>query len=103
MDEAKKDIIKDIKKVVIENIIKQNNLEGEELIGFGDGPVELREVKKRGGIAVGVATDEVRKFGLNIRKRERLIKAGADIVIPDFSQFFNLIKYLFFIQIVKTS
>jgi hypothetical protein len=35
---------------------------------------------------VGVASDELRRFGLNPAKRARLIRAGADLVVPDFSQ-----------------
>ena len=30
---------------------------------FGDGPVEIQEDRKRGGLAVGVASDELRRFG----------------------------------------
>jgi hypothetical protein len=33
-----------------------------------------------------VASDELRRFGLNPSKRARLIRAGADMVVPDFSQ-----------------
>jgi len=62
---------------------------------FGDGPVELRESRKRGGLAIGVASDEVRRFGLNLDKRARLIKAGAHLVVPDFSQRDELLKLLF--------
>ena len=47
--------------------------------------MEIREVKKKGGLAVGVASDEVRRYGLNLSKRERLIRAGADIIIPDYT------------------
>ncbi len=61
---------------------------------FGDGPVELRESRKRGGLAVGIASDEVRRFGLNLDKRARLIKAGAHLVVPDFSQREELLKLL---------
>ena len=53
---------------------------------FGDGPVEIRETRKRGGVTIGVASNELRRYGLNDKKRTRLIKAGADILIPDFSQ-----------------
>lgn len=74
------------KKMVIEKILAENRLSGEELACIGDGPVELRLAKKVGGFAIGVASDEVRRYGLSVSKRTRLIKAGADIVIPDFSQ-----------------
>ena len=83
---ASGDISKYSKKLVIDRIITGNNLQGPELITFGDGPVEIRETKKRGGIAVGVASDEVRRWGLNQVKRTRLIRAGADYIVPDFSQ-----------------
>jgi rfaE bifunctional protein kinase chain/domain len=74
------------KKMVIERILRENRLSGEQLACIGDGPVELRLAKKVGGCAIGVASDEVRRYGLNVSKRTRLIKAGADVVIPDFSQ-----------------
>ncbi|MCF6286641.1 MAG: HAD family hydrolase, partial [Candidatus Hydrogenedentes bacterium] len=61
----------------------------------GDGPVELKNVKAVGGIAVGVASDEKAGFGLDEAKRERLIKAGADIIIPDFAEAQALADYLF--------
>lgn len=81
--------------MVVERIIRENNLSGPELACFGDGPVEIRETKKRNGIAIGVASDEVRRYGLNLKKRERLIKAGADLIIPDYSQAEKLLSYLF--------
>ena len=59
---------------------------GGIFVTFGDGPVEIQETRKAGGIAVGVASDELRRFGLNPGKRSRLIQAGADLVVPDFSQ-----------------
>ena len=89
------DVSRYSKKIVIESIIKENNLRGSELAVFGDGPVEMRECRKCGGIAVGVASDEIRRHGLNKEKRTRLIKAGAQLVIPDFSQHNTLLKKLF--------
>jgi len=83
------------KKMVVERILRENRLKGVQLCCFGDGPVELRETRKQGGIAVGVASDEVRRFGLNREKRTRLIKAGADVIIPDFSQPSALSRFLF--------
>ena len=80
------DVSKYSKRIVVEGILQQHRLAGSELACFGDGPVELREVRKRGGLAIGVASDEVRRYGLDHRKRSRLIKAGADAIVPDFSQ-----------------
>jgi len=89
------DISKYSKKMVIERIMRENALSGSELAVFGDGPVELREARKRDGITVGIASDEVRRYGLDAVKRTRLVKAGADLVVPDFSQGPKLLTCLF--------
>lgn len=85
----------DVKRAVIEKICSTHHLAGAELICFGDGPVEVREGKRRGGVAVGIASDEVRRYGICHEKRTRLICAGADVIIPDFSQRKHLLDYLF--------
>jgi hypothetical protein len=83
------------KKMVLDRIMSEHGLRGPELAVFGDGPVELRESRKRGGLAIGIASDEVRRYGLNLDKRTRLIKAGADVIVPDFSQRNELLRLLF--------
>jgi rfaE bifunctional protein kinase chain/domain len=88
------DLKVEAKKVVLERIIRENDLAGHEFATFGDGPVEIRETERRGGFCVGVASDEVRRFGLNLSKRKRLIRAGAKVVIPDYSQLDALLKLL---------
>jgi len=89
------DITKYSKKMVIAKIMTENNLQGPELTVFGDGPVEIRECRKHDGLAIGIASDEVRRHGLNIEKRARLVNAGAHLIIPDFSQYDRLLKLLF--------
>jgi phosphoglycolate phosphatase-like HAD superfamily hydrolase len=74
------------KRRVIQRILNDNGLDGSRLVVFGDGPVELRESRKRHGAAIGIASDEVRRYGLDPGKRARLVKAGAHLVIPDYSQ-----------------
>jgi len=84
------------KKVVLERILEGIGRDGADPVSvavFGDGPVEIREAAARGGRAVGVASDEVRRWGLNPRKRTRLIRAGADLVVPDFSQADALLSF----------
>ncbi|NLJ26027.1 MAG: HAD family hydrolase [Firmicutes bacterium] len=83
------------KEKVIQEIIKGHDLAGEELLGFGDGYVEIENVKAVGGYAVGVASDEIHQKGINEWKRERLTKAGADLIIPDYRGLSELITYLF--------
>jgi phosphoglycolate phosphatase len=83
------------KKMIIDRILDEHKLSGEELLGFGDGFVEIEEIKRVGGVAVAVASDEVKRCGINAWKRERLVKAGADIVIPEYRQGQALLDYLF--------
>ncbi|MDR2209974.1 MAG: HAD family hydrolase [Spirochaetaceae bacterium] len=83
------------KKMVIERIIRENQLQGRELLGFGDGYVEIENLKDAGGFACGVATDEVKRCGIDQWKRNRLIRSGADIIIPDFTGTQKLMEYLF--------
>jgi len=82
------------KEMVIRQIISENKLTGEELVSFGDGFVEIELVAGIGGYAVGAATDEVRGKGINRRKRERLLEAGAALIIPDFSGAEKLAAFL---------
>jgi phosphoglycolate phosphatase-like HAD superfamily hydrolase len=83
------------KRRVIERIIRENGLHGSELLGFGDGYVEIENVKSVGGFACGVATDEVNRWGLDEWKRDRLTRSGADIIIPDFTEINTLMAFLF--------
>ncbi len=84
---------------MILKIINDNKLSGRELAVFGDGPIELRECRKHCGIAFGIASNEIRRFGLNPAKRERLIKAGAHFILADFSQTEILMQILFDTQL----
>ncbi len=82
------------KKRVIRDLIVSQGIAGEALLGFGDGYVEIDNVKSAGGTAVGVASEEARRRGVNAWKRERLIQAGADLIIPDFRCQGLLVDYL---------
>jgi phosphoglycolate phosphatase-like HAD superfamily hydrolase len=86
------DITVEAKKLVVDHIIRENGLAGRQFATFGDGPVEMRETRKSGGLSIGVASDEVRRSGWNIMKRSRLIKAGANLIVPDFSQLPAMLK-----------
>ena len=83
------------KDKVMKQILKENKLNGNELVVFGDGPVEIKNAKANGAIAVGVASDEMTGHGWNEAKINRLTKANCDILIPDFSEGDVLLKYLF--------
>jgi phosphoglycolate phosphatase len=82
------------KRMVIQKIIHENHLSGPELIAFGDGYVEIEDTKAVGGIAIGLATDEANQTGIDEWKRDRLIASGADVIMPDFTPFPELWRYL---------
>jgi len=72
------------KAILIQRIIDSAEARGEELIGFGDGYVEIENVKQVGGVAVGVASDEPECGKIDEWKRRRLIGVGADFIIPNY-------------------
>jgi rfaE bifunctional protein kinase chain/domain len=89
------DVNKEAKKIVLDRILDSIGSSATgKLVTFGDGPVEIRETRKRGGLTIGVASNELRRYGLNESKRTRLIKAGADVIVPDFSQIDKLLELL---------
>ena len=83
------------KAMVIQKILTDFKLSGSELLIIGDGYVEIENAKAVGAIAVGVASVEDNVYNMNADKRERLIRAGADIIIPDFHEGEQLLGYLF--------
>ena len=63
---------------------RENGLSEDSLVGFGDGYVEIENIREAGGFAVGVPTNEAERCGIDEWKRERLIRAGANMIIPDY-------------------
>lgn len=83
------------KRMIIDRLLRENQLSGEQLLGFGDGYVEIENVKTVGGTAVGVASNEAERRGIDEWKRERLLRAGADAIVPDYRDMPALTEYLF--------
>jgi len=83
------------KEEAILDILEEHQLQGAEVLVVGDGPVELENAKQHGCTALGVASDETCGEGWNWEKRERLINAGADLLVPDFREWRALTAYLF--------
>ena len=92
---ARDDLKNQSKKMVIDRLIAENRLHGVELVTFGDGFVEIEDTKTVGGIAVGVASAEAARQGIDEWKRQRLIRAGADLIVPDYRSCGQLLSYLF--------
>jgi phosphoglycolate phosphatase len=91
---AKDDYKNFSKKKLINNMIEDHQLKGREFVTFGDGFVEIEDTKAVGGIAVGIASNEATRKGIDQWKRKRLIEAGADIITPDFCEHKLLSDYL---------
>jgi phosphoglycolate phosphatase-like HAD superfamily hydrolase len=72
------------KAILIQRIIASAEFSGEEFLGFGDGYVEIENVKQVGGVAVGVASDEPDCLKVDEWKRKRLIGVGADVIVPNY-------------------
>jgi phosphoglycolate phosphatase-like HAD superfamily hydrolase len=85
------------KKLVIERILSEHRVGGNELLAFGDGYVEIQNTKEAGGLAVAVATDEANNGSglIDPWKRDRLRGVGADAVIPDYRDAAALLACLF--------
>src|SRR5882762_1560610 len=85
------------KKMVIERILRENEVPGAQLLSFGDGYVEIQNTKEVGGLAVAVASDEAHNGSgrFDEWKRQRLLGVGADVVIPDFRDAAPLLERIF--------
>lgn len=85
------------KKMVIERILRENQIPGAQLLSFGDGYVEIQNTKEAGGLAVAVASDEANNGSgrFDEWKRQRLLGVGADVVVPDFRDAGPLLESIF--------
>jgi phosphoglycolate phosphatase len=83
------------KAILVRDLVSKAGHKGDELLAFGDGYVEIEEVKKAGGTAVGVASAEPECMVVDEWKRKRLIGVGADVVIPNFEGTAELTQVLF--------
>jgi phosphoglycolate phosphatase-like HAD superfamily hydrolase len=77
------------KQLIIEKLMRERNLQPGQLLTFGDGVTEIEYAKQSGGICVGVLSPDQSHYEFRghfsvEKKKERLIKAGADLLVPDF-------------------
>lgn len=72
------------KAILIQRILSSSDFQGTEFLVFGDGYVEIQEVKNVGGVAVGVASEEPQCVRIDEWKRKRLIGVGADYIVPNY-------------------
>lgn len=84
------------KKMVIDRILRENGIEGRDLVAFGDGYVEIENTVEVGGLAVAVASDEANNGSGRVDewKRQRLLGVGAQVVIPDYHAAIPLMEWV---------
>jgi phosphoglycolate phosphatase len=82
------------KKMVVDRIIREHRLGGPELLGVGDGFVEIENTREVGGVALGVPVREDEPYVVDQWKRQRLIAAGAHFLTPNFVEAENLLAFL---------
>lgn len=92
---AHDDLSKFSKALLVQQILSRAGFHARELLVFGDGYVEVEEVKKVGGTAVGLATAEPACQAIDDWKRQRLIRAGADFIIPNYLRKDELTAHVF--------
>ncbi len=84
------------KMAVFQRLLKEEGIQGENLLSFGDGPVEIASTKELSGLAIAVCSDEDDNGSgvMDAFKRRQLLDAGADAAIPDFRDAVALVDYL---------
>ena len=87
------------KKMVIERLLRENQISGAQLLAFGDGYVEIQNTKEAGGLAIAVASDEAHNGSGRVDewKRQRLLGVGADVVIPDYRDAGPLLAHVLYL------
>jgi beta-phosphoglucomutase-like phosphatase (HAD superfamily) len=86
----------DAKRMLMERILRRPGIRPHHPIGFGDGPVEIEELKRAGALAVGLATNEPECRRTSPWRRRNLIEVGADYIIPNYLCRPVLLPMLFF-------
>lgn len=77
-----------------DDMLSRQKAPGSSLLNIGDGYVETRLTKDRGGLAIGIAYDHDKPGQYNPWRKEQLLRAGVDIILPDLQQSDLLLKWL---------
>lgn len=85
------------KMAMFKRFISEEGINPSELLAFGDGAIEIENVRNLGGTAIGVASNEEQNGGAerDERKAKQLREAGGLAIIPDYECVDELLKELF--------
>ena len=82
------------KESVLNRLVTQYGLRGNQVAVIGDGKVEIALGRAIGARTLGLATDEINRFGISQIKRGRLLSAGADVIDGDFCDMSGILSWL---------
>ena len=84
------------KRAVFERLFHEERITGENLLSFGDGPIEIADTKALGGLAIAICSDENQNGSgeFDAFKQRQLLEAGADAALPDFRDSIVLFDFL---------
>ncbi|MBD2861485.1 HAD family hydrolase [Paenibacillus oceani] len=82
------------KEKVMRDLLEQKGFRSDELAIIGDGKVEIRIARENGALALGLASDENEREGINPVKLERLKTAGANRIAGDFTNTAEWLEWL---------
>ena len=89
------------KRAVIERILRRTEFPARNCSVSATGWSRTQEVRRVGGTAVAVASDESPGV-VNRWKRDRLVAAGADVVIADYREHERILAWLFDKSVIVT-
>ena len=75
-----------LRQDTFQRLLHEEGITGENLLSFGDGPVEISSTKELGGLAIAVCSDESHNGSgvMDTFKRKQLFDAGADALFNAF-------------------
>ncbi len=82
------------KEAVLRRLAQEAGLHGPEVAVVGDGRVEIALAREVDAIALGVASDEVSRQGINPAKVHKLTDAGAHAIIGDFRETTEILHWM---------
>lgn len=82
------------KEKVLGDLIARKGLHGPQVCVIGDGRVEIALGVQMGARTLGLASDEIKREGINPVKRGRLVEADAEAIVGDFLAWETLLGWM---------
>ncbi len=83
------------KELILDRLVRESGYRGAEIVVIGDGKVEIELARQAGALALGLASYDTGKKGVNQAKYQRLAAAGAQAITADFTGLGEILAWLF--------